>query len=588
MGTGLVDGFDRSLRMLQMAVSAEARDRGWKSELTSVVADLKAINHDTEEGFMGVSSRLGEFLLDSRKLHAEIDALTAMMAGEQAQDAGRALESVRNRAQVIERRSTEGLDALRTLQGAAARIRTGFSSFEKIALSFHITAVLARIETAHISASLDQSHQDLGNLAGEVLTSSKAIQDRAKQILEAATGFDKRVAEALGAISSFESLQLRQLPELLSAVDADLQAVESRRHAAISISSAIGADLTSLIADLNRVATSVQFHDITRQQIEHVYESLEALLAKAPAGALSPEGAELIRLQRAQLLSAARSFSESATRIERDLQGVAAHAARMADASRTILGSDNGASFLGEMRRRFETILSALEDFRRQEGSTVAVIAELANVTGELRQSISELRSLEFQLGRIALNAAISASHLGTVAAPLNVVASAMQSLQLECSARSSDAESAMEAITEAARRVGNRDAEEEAGGAGLTEELKRRVDELDAANGSSEAAAAAVSQIAQALLEKLTDARARMSVIGRFQTTVDSCVAAFERIANEARPVWALRRPEVALPDANHYTMEAERHVHQAVATGDTATAAATVVETADDVEFF
>ena len=50
---------------------------------------------------------------------------------------------------------------------------------------------------------------------------------------------------------------------------------------------------------------SIQFHDITRQQVEHIVEGLQASLPSAPGGAPSPSGLALIRLQEAQLGEAA-------------------------------------------------------------------------------------------------------------------------------------------------------------------------------------------------------------------------------------------------------------------------------------------
>ena len=292
------------IHFLQTAVSPKRRNRAWIKELQGVIADLETLNRTTEADFLAVGGNLMGFLTASRQLHTDIEGLTALVSGEQAQRACDALVSVRGFVREMQFRSENDGRAFADLHAAAASIHRRFSTLGKIALSFQITAILARIETAHLAGS----KQDLGNLADEVSSCGDGIQSRAEQVLEAAVAFDMRVSSTLREVSRLDAIQQKELPALLAAVDADLELFEARQRDAASASSKLAADLNSVTQDLAAIATSIQFHDITRQQVEHVIEALASLPRDMPQGVLAPSGATLTQLQKAHLESAASSF----------------------------------------------------------------------------------------------------------------------------------------------------------------------------------------------------------------------------------------------------------------------------------------
>jgi hypothetical protein len=581
------------LHLLQMAVSPRSRSRAWMNELRGVVGGLEGLNHSTEADFLAVGGNLMAFLTASRQLHSDIGGLTALVSGEQAQRACHELVLVRDYVQEMQRRSEQGRRILLALQTSATRIHRLFSSLGKIALSFQITAILARIETAHLALS----QQDLGNLAVEVRSCSDAIELRANQVLETAAAFHSRVTSALYEVARSNAIQQKELPALLEAVDADLEIFEARQRDTVSASTKLAADLNVVTADLGAIATAIQFHDITRQQVEHVSEALAGLVEHAAGGAISPSGVASIELQQAQLKSAAASFAQSTQAIDRDLEAIAVRVGEMGAASKRVLGLDlhQETSFLSDMERRFAGILRAIGESQSLERSTRATIAELDVLNQRLRTAVAEVQVIELQLSRISINGIVSASHIGARGEPLNVVAGAMQALHIECASRSGDAEVDLDSIGAALLSLtADASNSDDESSAELFENLKTRMGDLRSANVASADSAVAVARVADSLCKNLQEARSHAGIGRVFSETVDRCCDVLGEVAAQAPALWSFAKPVIEETREGNYTMRAERDVHRAAASGlaplphHPASGAAVAEGATDDVEFF
>lgn len=557
---------------------------GWIKELQGVIADLETLNRTTEDDFLEVGGNLMAFLSASRQLHSEIAGLTALVSGEHAQHACEALVSVRGFVREMKLCSQNDGRAFADLRHAAASIHRRFSTLGKIALSFQITAILARIETAHLAGS----KQDLGSLADEVASCGAGIQSRAEQVLEATAAFDSRVSSTLREVSRLDAIQQKEIPSLLAAVDADLELFETRQREAAGASARLAADLNSVTQDLAAIATSIQFHDITRQQVEHVIEALTGL-RDTPGGILTQSGVNLTQLQKAQLEGAASSFKDSTQKIGRELEDIAARVAEMAAAGRRILGSDQKDTFLSEMQHRFADILRIVGESLSLGGTARRITAELDDLSRRLSASVDEVQTLELQLSRISINAAISASHIGVAGDPLNIVAGAMQGLQNECAARSSEARTDLDSIAKALACLSANGLESTSNvsGAELLDNLDKRLGDLRSTSALSVDAAGVIAARGDTLCENLREARSRFAVGRLFDETMDRCCGALDGVgAHVSEPLWS-RHPAASVAGHDHrYTMQSEREVHKIVVSGARAEPVAAVA--GDDVEFF
>ena len=187
-----------------------------------------------------------------------------------------------------------------------------------------------------------------------------------------------------------------------------------------------------------------------------------------------------MRLQKAQLQSAAAAFTQSTKQIDRDLEGIAARVEAMAAASNQLQGLDHRErdSFWGDMQHRFAAIARDVAELHSLDGSTRATAADLQSTSRNLGTAVNEVQSIELQLSQISLNAIVSASHLGSQGEGLHVIANAIRELQKESGLRSTDARAALESISEAIGFLAATGAAavNEVSGEGLLEGLTSRV----------------------------------------------------------------------------------------------------------------
>ena len=110
----------------QIKLLLQAAQGGDPVNTISQAALLEKLNRTTEADFLAVGGKLMAFLTASRQLHSDIGGLTALVSGEQAQDACNALVSVRGYVQEMQSRSEDGGRALVALQASADSIHAGF------------------------------------------------------------------------------------------------------------------------------------------------------------------------------------------------------------------------------------------------------------------------------------------------------------------------------------------------------------------------------------------------------------------------------------------------------------------------------
>ncbi len=348
-----------------------------------------------------------------------------------------------------------------------------------------------------------------------------------------------------------------------------LRSYEERRARAAETSLRQAAQYQAICAAVDDLVESIQFHDITRQQIEHVAEALRQLRSEAGRG---PGARSVLDLQSSQLAAAARVFAASVERMQQDLDGIASRARDMAEASGALMGvsHDDHDSFFLRMEGRLTAILKMAAVCDAAQAEVEKDAAGLNRTIAKMRDSVSDIREIEIRIERIALNAIIRATHIGDAGNALNTIAEAMQGLARQSSALTEDAFAALEDMSAAAARVASGPA---AGEEDVKDRMRRAVLEL---HSSAERSFSRVRQIAASsagLADGVAALRGGFSAGRTVAATLTRARRELDRLAAEAgRPSsgGAATAPAPHLASlAKRYTMRAERDVHQSVAGG-------------------
>jgi hypothetical protein len=569
-----------TLATLSRPFDSGSTGSGWRTAVEQVVKDLENLNRSTERDFLAVGEKLIEFRLAARRVASEMTALTELISGEQGRNASHALTRMLEHSRALDARIERSGQALGQAHDLSCRIRLAFSGLHNTVSVFRALCTLTQIETSR----LGRTGADFGDLAAEVRPLSESIQSSGEGVLEASSRLDQGIQTALRSGSELRARQLKELPALIAAVIDSLHSLDERRQRAAELSARQAAQYEAVCGAVDDVVRSVQFHDITRQQVEHVVHALGQFRSQGESGrgsrgALPPGARAVLALESSQLSGAAGIFASSLESMERDLESIAVRVQHMAEASRALMGisADDQDSFFLRLEGHFTAILKMLGTCTTAQAEMDSTAANLAETIAGMRESVGEIRRIEIRIRRIATNATIRATHIGAAGDALSVIAEVMQGLALDSNTNTEDVAGALDAMSEAASRVsggrGQAAPGADSGTGEVTGEMRHAVAEL---HSSSESAFSRVTQIAALGARLAGDAaavRAGLTAGPLFAQVVNRAKGELDRIGAQARggsPAGAEAAPALQLEGlTRHYTMQRERDVHESMTRG-------------------
>jgi hypothetical protein len=557
--------------------------------LAEAIANLRTMNRRTEDDFLAVGAKLEEFLGTARHISADMAALAQLISAEAGQRTTEVLGQVLDRSKQGEARAQAGTLALAAVDEAIRRIQRTFAGFGETVAMFHVLASLARIETARLGSA----GADFGNLAAEVKSLTGSIESSGQGILEASAVLSERMQTAISRAAGLRARELRELPGLIGEVLDSLGSLEERHARARETSSRQSADYEEVSHAIGDLITSIQFHDVTRQQIEHVADALANLIAGDGSNTAS-----VLMLQSSQLAHTERVFLAAVERIERALEEIAARVDAMSEASRTLLGvsADERDSFFLHMESRFTAILRILEGSEQTVEETRTTLGDLHEASERIRVSATQVRDVEIRIRRLALNATIRATEIGEAGNALGVLAEVMHRLAVDSGAIADEVSEALDGVRRRDGQPG--DGEESAsqdGVDGLRSDLRQTILDLHSTSESGFSRLNEIVTLSRRLRDGILSVRTGFSAGALFAETFRRVQAA---LLEAARQAGLSQAAEPGLERfAQSYTMQAERDVHESVVAGasacaspvaETAIAVAEQEDMGDNVELF
>ncbi|HUA20383.1 MAG TPA: hypothetical protein VMB25_16665 [Bryobacteraceae bacterium] len=572
---------------------------GWRQALERVMEALEHLNRSTERDFLAVGQKLMEFRAAARQASSGMAALSELISSQSGEAACQGLTRMLEHTRAMDQGMAATGAALESVRDLSGRVQHAFSGLSNRVMVFRTLCTLTRIETARLGAA----GLDFGHLAEEVQPLSEQIQTSGAGVLQSAAVLGQEVQSALRDGANLRASELKDLHAISASVLHNLQCFEDRRERAREASNQQAARYSAVTEAIDDLVQSVQFHDITRQQVEHVTQALRALLSGMHhrRGQPPPEAAAVLALQASQLSSAAQVFAASVDRIEADLAGIAARVEEMAAASRVLLcdsGDDQNVFFL-EMERSFTSILNGGKACRDTEARIGATAAHLKETINQMRGAVTGIHATEIQVQRIALNATIRATQLEAAGEALGVVAEVMQRLAIESNQNTESVAALLDAMRNAAGRIAGPGEDTALGEPGIFEQMQAAVLELHSSSGRSCGRLNEIVSLGARLAQDVGALRSSFTAGRLFEQVTRHALEELERISTQTGQMHSPARevsPVAHLANlAGQYTMQRERDVHRAVADGAVVPGPANPVQAAagggdfgDNVELF
>jgi len=575
----------------------------WQSILVSSLATLHQLAGATENEFLQIGEQMQGIYARSAEISQQANHLVDVASGQRMQSLiGRLRQMISDIEAYLSSarlRNSESASTMSGVQNLLRQVAKPLEGFQNMNMTLHMLGVSIKIE----SARLGKMGNEFVNLALDIEKLSSQVEDKSGAILDHRMSLLSMIAENMASLHTTESLHDAEVTETLGNTSAGMHELESANHRFSQLGGRVAATSNEITTNIGEVVSSLQFHDINRQQVEHIVEALEHLSASlsptngekhddASRRVLITEVGNVCELQEAQLHFASKELYTAVSSIVENLREVGVKQAALGQetlAASGVLDAPD-TSFVDSISQGMASVTAVLSACVSTDHDMSATMKRVASTVGEITSFVQDIDDIGFEIVLLALNAQIKAAHAGGRGAGLGVLAEAIRQLSDDAVQRTNAVSVTLTEIHTATEHlsVGSSDDEAKlcaklmAMEGELTEILKL----LAEMNTELLTILSQVQVMVNALTEEVERITSQIDVHERTKAMADEVLAALARIVSQSRQLEPasiefkenLRRME------EKYTMESERRIHEIIAKKHgVQLESAAVVQTAD-----
>ena len=448
---------------------------GWRHALPGLGSDLQALGNSTEGEFLSIGEKLQGFYQRAGDISKISSTVAQLMSGDELGSAIEGFRSVIDRMKRLEGESRRNTKILRDVLEHIAHLDRQVDGFRKTTQHLRVLCVCTRIE----SARLGDRSADFESLADEVGKLSSDIENRCFQLLASSNTLSHLIGQVLARVVDLETTQQTQAGIVFENTMSSLESLLKKHALSATEAGQISTRYEAISQRIGQIVLSMQFHDITRQRIEHVQQALAGLYplkqSAGNAGQLQDRGflfgdgqkrkaaqehsrlvGDVTELQIAQLLYARDELVSAVNNILDNLSALADLVAETARETSKMAGANDETeqSFLAGVEAGFSSVTSALKTYDVADRELSLATGSVGSMLGQMSTHTGHIESIGEKIKLIALNAIVKVCHLGEEGATLGVLAEAIHQLSTETRRRTEMASEALHSITSASESL--------------------------------------------------------------------------------------------------------------------------------------
>jgi len=558
----------------------------WRAALVPAIETLMLQAGTTEDEFLQIGSQLQDFYLRSSEITGVANRLVDSVSGEQVQGVIARLRQMMMDMEAYlasaRAQSRQSCDTLSRITMLLDQVSQPLEGFQKMTKALRMLGISTKIE----SSRLGEMGAGFLTLAIDVEKLSQMVSEKSANILGHRQILAAMINENLRLVRSSESAQDTELSGVLSSTSHSLEDLISINSRCSSFGALISSISSEVSGNISEVVSSMQMHDMTRQQVEHIVEALERLLANLKQAnsdgephenlrRLVIEAGDVCELQSAQLRHATNELCNAVVSIVENLRDVASKQSSMAAETLTTTGiaDSAGGSFMDTMGRGLSTVTSVLARCAQADRDMAATLQRVAETLQEITGFVTDIEEIGSEIDLIALNAQVKAAHTGKEGAALGVLAEAIKRLSVDAVNQTAAVSEILLQINASTAHLFSEATEEtEQLGARITvmeDELGTILAALGEMNDNLLTTLSGLSERVGQLTEDIDRATSSIDVHSRVRQMSGQVETALDRVVEAARELEpaSTEFKENLRHMEERYTMESERHIHEAIA---------------------
>ena len=436
----------------------------WLSSLDEVARELSSVAPDTEEEFLSLGERLQEFVGQAQAMAGLAASIAEHTGGGTSSAMDRIREVLDKTLRGIEECSSEFPKGLSLLKGIASRL-DGLSSLqgdlERIAKQTRIMGVSIKIESARVG----REGQGFWDLAEEVTELAVRIHENVRHFKDKMQASRELVDSCRTLMGSKVTRYGREVTSISRRINAALEDLSR----SLGESAAVGERLSARSEDINlqvgKVVMAMQFHDIVRQQLEHVVAAIQEVRAQLGDRGKDETGSPgtpetrwigpVLSIQVSHLKETVEEIRVAGKDIAAGLCKVAELCqGQFEDAMFLASGGklESGKTVFERLEGELDAISSTLSECAEFSRTMVQDLDAVLRSAEEMEQDVKTVKEIGERIKLSALNALAEATRTGDKGRALRVLAKELHLFSEGTSTTTGKTSRALEAVSAAAR----------------------------------------------------------------------------------------------------------------------------------------
>jgi methyl-accepting chemotaxis protein len=557
----------------------------WNSSLTPAVQILQRLAGSTEDQFLELGAKLQDFAIRSSRISSVSGELVELVAGSESSQLTERLRhlfcEMNDYLERINKQGNQSCSILEQIMVELDNVVRPLEGFQKMDKALRMLSISTKIE----SARLGELGAGFTTLALDVEKLSQTVSEKSVGIMVQRQSLSQLISGNLQMVRSTEEHQYADAQKILAAVGNNLETLANLNATCSATGNQVALISEQISSDIAAVVASMQFHDITRQQIEHVIEALEKLQQHSCTNATPNENAcpalvaeigDICELQTAQTRHATEQLTKATNTILDSLRDIGAKQTRISlELQQALMGSSGSAeaSLLDSMENEMHRVTLILQNCDKADHELAAAMQKVTGTITDIGGFVSDIEAVGSEIDLIALNAQIKAAHTGPQGAALGVLAEAIKRLSLDAVIQTEAVSSTLQAIKGITANMTDQNFLEAGDDSQQVSEMEHEAQQiiasLSAINRSLLQQLSTLASTAESLSDDINLTTSSIHVHEEIQQQTEQAVQSLEQIYAEARtlvPASTEFRENLRHME-QRYTMESERMIHEMMA---------------------
>lgn len=557
----------------------------WNACLAPVMETLRRLAGSTEDQFLELGGRLQDFAIRSSSISAVSNELVELVAGSESNQLTERLRTLftemHEYLERIKSMGTQSCDTLEKIMVQLDNVVQPLEGFQKMDKALRMLSISTKIE----SARLGELGAGFTTLAMDVEKLSQTVSEKSAGIMTQRQSLAQLISGNLQMVRTTEEHQYADARTILTAVGNHLETLANLNTTCSATGNQVALISEEISLDIGAVVASMQFHDITRQQIEHVIEALEKLQQHTCCNAtpnddacpaLVAEIGDICELQTAQTRHAADQLAKATNTILSSLRDIGSKQTRISHELQQALMGNSGskeASLLDTMEKEMHDVTLILQNCDKADQQLAAAMHEVTGTITEIGGFVSDIEAVGSEIDLIALNAQIKAAHTGPQGAALGVLAEAIKRLSLDAVTQTEAVSTTLLSINAITATMSDQaylsEGEDSQQVARMEQEARQIILALSGINQSLLQQLGHLAGTAESLADDINRTTDNIHIHEEIQRQSEQAADSLEQIFTEARrqvPASTEFRDNLRHME-QRYTMESERMIHEMMA---------------------